>query len=90
MPIWFWVVGLQAIAVTDHDTLAALPLVRKAAFGTSLEVLSGVEITCTFQEREVHLLGYFVREVMAGGTPLEPENGVENSGLLPVSVRLSR
>ncbi|MFN7927173.1 MAG: Tad domain-containing protein [Blastocatellia bacterium] len=36
------------------------------------------------------LVGYFVREVMAGGTPLEPENGVENSGLLPVSVRLSR
>ena len=36
------------------------------------------------------LVGYFVREVVTGGTPLQPQNAVENSGLLPVSIRLSR
>lgn len=37
-----------------------------------------------------YLIGYFVREVVTAGTPLQPENEVENSGLLPVSVRLVR
>lgn len=36
------------------------------------------------------LVGYFVREVVTGGTPLQPQNAVGNSGLLPVSIRLSR
>ena len=52
--------GLAAIAVTDHDTLAAIPPARKAAADTSLEVIAGVEITTEFRGRELHLLGYFV------------------------------
>ncbi len=36
------------------------------------------------------LSGYFVREVVTGGTPLQPQNEVSNSGLLPISVNLVR
>jgi predicted metal-dependent phosphoesterase TrpH len=52
--------GLAAVALTDHDTLAGLPEARAAAAGTGLEVIAGVEITCEFRQRELHLLAFFV------------------------------
>src|SRR5260221_8496131 len=51
--------GLAAIAVTDHDTVSALPEARLAALGSQVEIVAGVEITAEFQGRELHLLGYF-------------------------------
>jgi predicted metal-dependent phosphoesterase TrpH len=54
--------GLAAIAITDHDSTEGLAEAREAAAGSGLEIVSGVEITAEFQERELHLLGYFVRE----------------------------
>ena len=52
--------NLAALAITDHDTLAAVELARTAA-GDHLELVPGVEITAGFGGREVHLLGYFIR-----------------------------
>jgi predicted metal-dependent phosphoesterase TrpH len=52
--------GLSAIAVTDHDTLAGVVPARNAALGSGLEVIAGVEITCEYRGRELHLLAYFV------------------------------
>ena len=53
--------GLQAIAVTDHNTARNLPYVKEAADYYGLILLPGMEITT---KEEVHLLGYF-REVEA-------------------------
>lgn len=53
--------GLSAFAVTDHDTLAAIPAARAAAAGTAVEVVAGIEISAEYRDRELHLLGYFVR-----------------------------
>lgn len=54
--------GLGAIAITDHDTCSGLAEARVAARGLSdsLEIIVGVEITCEFQDRELHLLAYDV------------------------------
>src|SRR2546421_10338130 len=52
--------GLCAIAITDHDTLEGVAPARAAAAGTGLEVIAGVEISTSHQDRELHLLGYFV------------------------------
>src|SRR5581483_369207 len=52
--------GLAALAITDHDTIEALPLAEKAAHG-HLEIVPGVEITAQYAGREFHLLGYFFR-----------------------------
>jgi predicted metal-dependent phosphoesterase TrpH len=52
--------NLAAIAITDHDTLVGVEAARNAA-GDRLEVINGVELSCSLQGREVHLLGYFVR-----------------------------
>lgn len=53
--------GLSAVGITDHDTMAGVAPARKAA-GSRIDVISGVEITAEECGREVHLLGYFVRE----------------------------
>ncbi len=53
--------GLTAIAITDHDTLGAIAPARNLAVST-LEIISGVEITAEFLGKELHLLGYFFDE----------------------------
>ncbi len=48
--------GLDAIAVTDHNTARNLPYVKEAADYYRLILLPGMEVTT---REEVHLLGYF-------------------------------
>ena len=55
-------VGLAAIAITDHDTVSALAVARPEADRVGVELVAGVEMTCEYEGREVHLLGYFFRE----------------------------
>lgn len=50
--------GMPAIAITDHDTFAAIEPARAHA-GTRLQVIAGVEISTEFEGRELHLLAYF-------------------------------
>ena len=50
--------GLRALAVTDHDTIVAVPAAREAGRRLGVEVLLGVEITAKFPGRAMHLLAY--------------------------------
>ena len=50
--------GLSALAVTDHDTVAAWSAVRRAAAAQGIQVISGIELSVTCDGDEVHLLGY--------------------------------
>jgi predicted metal-dependent phosphoesterase TrpH len=52
--------GLSAAAITDHDTLGGVASAQAAAAGSGVEIVAGVEITAEYQQRELHLLGYFV------------------------------
>ena len=58
--------GLSAIALTDHDTvsgideaLAAAGAVNAKAAG-EIEVIPGIEISCIYEEKELHILGLFI------------------------------
>ncbi len=51
--------NLAAIAVTDHDTLDAIPEALAAGAKHGIEVIPGAEITCSVERQEIHLLGYF-------------------------------
>jgi 3',5'-nucleoside bisphosphate phosphatase len=59
--------GLEALAISDHDTLAgydgALPHAREKGF----DLVCGIELSTKFQGRTVHLLGYFLHAAPAGG-----------------------
>ncbi len=52
--------GLSALAVTDHDTTESLSAVQKAAEATGMTVIPGIEINTVWQDKEVHILGYFI------------------------------
>lgn len=52
--------GLDVIALADHDTTAGVKTAQAAAVGRSLQVIPGIEVSSTWQGREVHVLGYFV------------------------------
>lgn len=52
------VLGLDVLAVTDHDTFDHLPDVRRAAHREGIEVLDGMEMSCEYAGSSVHLLAY--------------------------------
>ena len=52
--------GVRCLAVTDHDTLTALPEARAAGAAQGVEVLTGIELSVQHGEfHDIHLLGYF-------------------------------
>jgi 3',5'-nucleoside bisphosphate phosphatase len=52
--------GVTVMAVTDHDTVAAIPEVRSAAKAGGIDVIAGIEITAIESGRDIHMLGYFI------------------------------
>jgi predicted metal-dependent phosphoesterase TrpH len=51
--------GLTVMAVTDHDTTAAIADVQSMASRHGIEAIAGIEITAGLGSRDVHVLGYF-------------------------------
>jgi 3',5'-nucleoside bisphosphate phosphatase len=52
--------GLQAIAITDHDTIEGLEEGLSEGERIGFEVISGVEISAKHSPGSMHLLGYFL------------------------------
>jgi len=52
-------IGLQALAITDHDTFGGYDAVSANA---GLELICGIELATRFRGRSVHLLGYFLHD----------------------------
>lgn len=49
------------MAATDHDTTAAVDEVHTRAAERGIDAVPGIEITAIEDERDVHVLGYFLR-----------------------------
>lgn len=58
-------VGVRAIALTDHDTVAGVTPAREAARGTALRVIAGVELSAYQGDEETHLLGLHLADIDA-------------------------
>ncbi|MFP5309538.1 MAG: PHP domain-containing protein [Actinomycetes bacterium] len=52
--------GLEGLAVTDHDTTAPFDRAIAAAEGTGLEIVPGVEFSAEHDGTSVHVLGFWV------------------------------
>jgi hypothetical protein len=52
--------GLSVMAVTDHDTTAAVADVQAHAQARGILAIAGIEITAVEDGRDVHVLGYFL------------------------------
>ncbi len=53
--------GLNAVALTDHDNTAGLPRFLKAGEGKPLRTVPGVELSVVHRPGAMHILGYFIR-----------------------------
>jgi hypothetical protein len=52
--------GLAAMALTDHDTVEGCEPMAMACQALGIEFIPGTELTAEYQDKEVHLLGYFL------------------------------
>ena len=52
--------GIEVLAITDHDTTEAIPAALAEAQRWGITVVPGVEISTISGQEEIHLLGYFV------------------------------
>lgn len=53
--------GLSAVALTDHNTVAGLPEFLTAARGRQVEAIPGVELSTAYGETELHIVGLFLK-----------------------------
>ena len=52
--------GLDALALTDHDTVEGCARTAVACKQAGIEFIPGTELTAEVDDRELHLLGYFI------------------------------
>lgn len=51
--------GVEILALTDHESTQGIAAAQKLAGASSLKIIPGVEFLTSFQDQEVHLLGYY-------------------------------
>lgn len=49
--------GISMIALTDHDEIAGIPYMERAA-KDDIRIISGMELSSSYKGKEVHILGY--------------------------------
>jgi predicted metal-dependent phosphoesterase TrpH len=52
--------GLDALAITDHDTVEGLAEAAAEAARTGFELVPGVEISAEYPQGTLHILGYYI------------------------------
>jgi predicted metal-dependent phosphoesterase TrpH len=55
-------VGVQALAITDHDTFAGYEQAFEYAAHLSIDLICGVELSMKYRGQSVHLLAYFFEQ----------------------------
>lgn len=67
--------GLSAVALCDHNTIAGLPDFFAAAQGKPIEAVGGVEISTAYQDKDLHIVGLYISpEHYCGLTALMEES----------------
>lgn len=49
---------LKAISITDHDSFEGYEKAKIVADNLTIKLIPGMEVTCEYKEREVHMLAY--------------------------------
>ena len=52
--------GLDAMALTDHDTVDGVPEAMAAAEKSGIRIIPGIELSSIYEGKEIHILGLFV------------------------------
>jgi predicted metal-dependent phosphoesterase TrpH len=51
---------LLGIGITDHDTVVGIAEAIASGKENSIQVIPGIELSCNWNEQEIHILGYFI------------------------------
>lgn len=52
--------GLEAIALTDHDTASGVAEASASGKELGVEVVPGIELSSDYRDNNIHILGYFI------------------------------
>ena len=52
--------NIEVIAITDHDNVDGLKEGRKEAEKIGITFVDGIEVSANFQNKDIHILGYFL------------------------------
>jgi len=66
--------GISVMSVTDHNSVRGNAEARKEAEAAGIKYISGIEIDCMFQGKNLHLLGYGIDESSPDFERLEERN----------------
>jgi predicted metal-dependent phosphoesterase TrpH len=89
--------GLAVVALTDHDTVAGVPAAREAGERLGVRVVTGVELSASYGDEEIHLLGLHLERLdvieselvnFRGQRVLRAEQMVEKLNALGVPVTM--
>ncbi len=58
--------GLTALALTDHDNLDGIAEAEKAAESSGMQLISGIELSCDWDQGGFHMLVYFLHPEREG------------------------
>ena len=61
--------GIEALSITDHDTLAGYEKATGLARDAGIDLVCGIELSTKVDGRTVHLLAYFLNQPPAGSFP---------------------
>ncbi|HEY5020489.1 MAG TPA: PHP domain-containing protein, partial [Steroidobacteraceae bacterium] len=48
---------VELLALTDHDTVSGCAAASAACAATAVRFVAGVELSCQWREREIHIIG---------------------------------
>lgn len=63
--------GITDLALTDHDTLEGLPEAQIAAQSQGINLINGIELSCTWEKQLIHVVGLNI----------DPANSVLSAGV---------
>ena len=52
--------GFSVLAITDHDNMDAIRILREEGYNGPVQLIEGIEISCFEGGREVHMLAYYL------------------------------
>src|SRR5690554_2517953 len=77
--------GLQAIALTDHDTVDGLAEARRAAENCGIQLINGIELSCVWNGMTLHIVGLQIdpeAEAIRELTRLQQDNRLERAKVI--------
>ncbi|MFC2091574.1 PHP domain-containing protein [Elusimicrobiota bacterium] len=52
--------GISVVAITDHDITDGIICALKYGSKVGVEVIPGIELSCEYNDTEIHMLGYYI------------------------------